>query len=131
MKLKVLLPTEILVEEPVVKVTAEAENGSFTLLPRHIDFVAALVPGLLYFVTEDDREEFVAVDEGILVKCGSDVLVSTREAALGPDLGKLREMVDRQFLALDEHEKIARSAFARLEADLVRRFLELEKPGNV
>jgi F-type H+-transporting ATPase subunit epsilon len=131
MKLKVLLPTEILVEEPVVKVTAEAQNGSFTLLPRHIDFVAALVPGLLYYVTEDDREEFVAVDEGILVKCGSDVLVSTREAAMGPDLGKLREMIDRQFLALDEHEKIARSAFARLEADIVRRFLELEKPRNV
>ena len=50
MRLTVLLPTEILVDEEVVKVVAEAQNGSFCLLPRHIDFVAALVPGLLSFV---------------------------------------------------------------------------------
>ncbi len=50
MKLKILLPTEIMLDEEVTKVTAEAGNGSFCLLPRHIDFVAALVPGLLSFV---------------------------------------------------------------------------------
>jgi F-type H+-transporting ATPase subunit epsilon len=130
MNLKVLLPTEILLDQPVLKITAEAENGSFTLLPRHIDFVTGLTPGLLSFLDENENEEFLAVDEGILVKVGPEVLVSTRNAARGGDLGELREMVDHHFRQLDEHEKQVRSAFARMEADLVRRFLELEQAGR-
>jgi len=45
MQLKVLLPTQVLVDEPVSKVVAEGEDGSFCLLPRHVDFTSALVPG--------------------------------------------------------------------------------------
>jgi len=52
MNLKILLPTEILLDEEVTKVSAEAENGSFTLLPNHIDFVTAIVPGILFFESE-------------------------------------------------------------------------------
>jgi F-type H+-transporting ATPase subunit epsilon len=130
MRLKVLLPSEVLLDAAVTKVNAEAENGAFCLLPRHIDFVAALVPGLLSFETEDEREEFLAVDEGILVKCGVQVLVSTRQAVRGPDLGSLRQAIDEQFRAVDEQERKARAAAARLEADLVRRFLELQTHGR-
>jgi F-type H+-transporting ATPase subunit epsilon len=126
-RLKIMLPTEILLDVETVQVNAEAQNGAFTLLPRHVDFTAALVPGLLSYITEDDREEFVALDEGILVKVGQEVLISTRNGALGPDLGKLEEMINQQFAELDEHERQARSAFARMEADLVRRFIELDK----
>lgn len=127
MKLKVLLPTEVLIDEEVNRVTAEAENGSFCLLPRHIDFVAALVPGLLSFVSAEDKEEFLVVDEGILVKCGPQITVSTRNAVLGPDLGTLKQMLREQFRILDEHERMARSAVVKLEADFVRRFTEMEK----
>ena len=130
MRLKVLLPSEVLLDAAVTKVIAEAENGAFCLLPRHIDFVAALLPGLLSFETEAGQEEFLAVDEGILVKCGAQVLVSTRQAVRGPDLGTLRQAIDEQFRAVDEQEKQARAAAARLEADLVRRFLELETHGR-
>jgi F-type H+-transporting ATPase subunit epsilon len=128
MRLKVLLPTEIMVDEEVTKVTAEAGNGSFCLLPRHIDFVAALVPGLLAYVkTSDGVEEFLAVDEGVLVKCGPEVLVSTPKAVRGPELGNLRETVDQTFKVLTDQEKRARSALANLEANFIRRFLKLEE----
>jgi F-type H+-transporting ATPase subunit epsilon len=130
MRLKVLLPTEVLLDKEVTKVIAEAENGSFCLLPRHIDFVAALVPGLLSFTIDEDHEEFLAIDEGILVKCGAEVLVSTRTAVRGPDLGALRLTVEERFRHIDEREKQARAATARLEADLVRRFMELGGHGR-
>lgn len=129
MRLKVLLPTEVLIDKEVTKVVAVAENGSFCLLPRHIDFVAALIPGLLSSESNEGQEEFLAINEGILVKCGSEVLVSTRNAVCGPSLGKLKETIEQQFRVLDDREKKVRSAIARLEADLVRRFLEIKEHG--
>ena len=111
----------------VLKVIAEAENGSFCLLPRHIDMVAALAPGILSYTTHDGREEFLGTDEGILVKNGPEVLVSVRDAVRGPDLGLLKQTISARFHSLDERERRARSALARLEADFVRRFIELDE----
>jgi F-type H+-transporting ATPase subunit epsilon len=127
MRLRVLLPTEILVDETVRKVTAEAQNGYFCLLPRHIDMTAALVPGLLSFLDGGGKETFLAVDEGVLVKCGQEVLVSARNAVRGPDLGTLRQTVEEQFKVMDQREGKARSAMAKIEAGFVRRFLEIQR----
>ncbi len=125
-KLKILLPSKVFLEEAVKKVVAEAQNGSFCLLPRHVDFVAALVPGILTYTDAEDREVFLAVDEGVLVKCGLEVLVSIRNAVRGPNLGQLRKTAHEEFARMDDREKLARTAAARLEASLVRRFVELE-----
>ena len=125
MRLKVLMPTEVVADEEVVRVTAEAENGSFCLLPRHVDFVTALMPGILSFVLTEGREMFVAVDGGTLVKCGPDVLVSTPRAVRGEDLETLQETVEFQFRILDEGRRMAQAATAKLEAAMVRRFVEV------
>lgn len=128
MNLKILLPYKIFLEaKNIKKIIAEAENGSFGLLPRHLDFVTSLAPGILSYTDKEDRETFVAVNGGTLVKIGPDVLVSTREAIAGPGLGQLRETVNTRFRTITESEKKARSALARLEADFVRRFSELRK----
>ena len=129
MNLKVLLPTGVLIEQEVTKVIAEAHNGFFCLLPKHVDFAAAIVPGILSFETAGGREEFLAVDEGILIKCGQEVLVSTRNAVRGPDLGQLRRTVEERFKVLDDREKTARSAMVKIEAGFVRRFLEIQRHG--
>lgn len=130
MRLKVLLPTEILVDEPVVKIVAEAPNGAFALLPRHVDLAAALVPGLLAFTTADGREHVMAVYEGVLVKCGSDVLVSTMNAVRGVETNELGRAVTARFQQLDDEQRVGRAALARLEAGALRRFLELEEHGR-
>jgi len=129
MKLKVLTPTDVLVEEEVRKVVAEAPNGFFCLLPRHVDFVTALVPGLLSYETDQGQEVFVAVAEGILVKCGREVLISTNDAALGRELGTLKQIVEKKFEVLNDREKTARSAMAKIEVGFVRRFLEIQRHG--
>lgn len=125
MNLKIIIPTEVLIDREVTKVIAEAENGNFCLLPHHIDFVAALVPGILSFTIDTGEEIFVAVDEGILVKCDREVLVSTRNAIEGKDLETLKQTVTQQFQILDEKEKLTRSALARFEASMMRHFKEL------
>jgi F-type H+-transporting ATPase subunit epsilon len=123
-RLKVLLPTKILIDQKVTKVVAEAEDGYFGILPRHIDFVAALVPGILSFQSEKG-EEFLAIDEGILVKCASVVMVSTRRAVGSKDLSRLKKTVEEEFLTLDDRERKTRSILAKLEADFVKRFIKM------
>lgn len=127
MRLKILLPSEIYMDQEVSKIIAEGINGSFCLLPRHIDFVSALAPGLLSIEDDKGHETFMAVDEGILVKKGPDVSVSTRNVITIPSLGQLREVIEEKFKVMDDREKAARTAAARLEADFVRRLMELRK----
>jgi F-type H+-transporting ATPase subunit epsilon len=124
-RLRVLLPDQILLDLQVQKVTAEAENGAFTLLPRHVDFVAALVPGILFYTREDEDEEYLAVDEGVLVKNGSDVRVSVLSAVRGKELGELRVIIDERARSTGEQERKARDAINKLEVDLMRRFMEM------
>ncbi|MBP7778842.1 MAG: F0F1 ATP synthase subunit epsilon [Acidobacteria bacterium] len=126
MTLKVLLPFEVFANiTGVTRIVATTRQGSFGLLPHRLDCVAALAPGILIYDTEADGEVFVAVDEGVLVKTGPDVLVSVRRAIGGADLGTLRDAVEREFLAVDEHESELRAVLARLEAGFVRRFASL------
>jgi F-type H+-transporting ATPase subunit epsilon len=125
MNLKILLPYKIFAEKAgVLRIVAESREGSFGLLPHRLDCVAALVPGILVFETEADGEVCLAVDEGILVKSGADVMVSVRNAIGGTDLGKLREAVEREFLNLDKQEQSVRSVLAKLESGFIRRFAE-------
>ncbi len=126
MRLKVLLPTRVEVDREVTEVCAEGAEGAFCLLPRHVDLVSALRPGLLSFRTPDDGEVFLGVDAGTLVKCGPEVRVSTSRAVRG-DLGELHRAVEEQFRRLSERRQRARSAAEKMQADFVRRFIELEQ----
>jgi F-type H+-transporting ATPase subunit epsilon len=127
MTLKVLLPFQVFVEKTEVsRIVAETRDGSFGLLPHRLDCVAALSPGILTYETPSDGEVFLAVDEGVLVKTGPDVLVSVRRAQGGTDLGQMREAVEREFLTLDEQEQSVRSVLAKMEGDLIRRIAMLQ-----
>ena len=123
MNLKILLPFKIFAEKSgVSRIVAESHSGSFGLLPHRLDCVAALVPGILVFETQEEGEVCIAIDEGILVKTGTDVLVSVRNAIGGTDLGQLRAAVEQEFLNLDEQERSVRSVLAKLESGFVHRF---------
>jgi F-type H+-transporting ATPase subunit epsilon len=125
MNLKIILPFRILIEkEGVSRIVAEALGGSFGLLPQRLDCVMALVPGIFIYETEPEGEVYVAVDEGVLIKNGLEVLVSVRNAIIGTNLSQLREAVEREFLTLDKSEEKVRSVMTKLESELVSRLVE-------
>jgi F-type H+-transporting ATPase subunit epsilon len=126
MNLKILLPFQVFVAKTgVSRIVAETREGSFGLLPHRLDCVAALAPGILAYETPSDGEVFVAVDQGVLVKTGPDVLVSVRRALSGADLSRMRAAVEQEFLTLNEHEQSVRSVLAKMEGDLIRRMVSL------
>ena len=127
MNLKILLPSRLFAEKSeVLRIVAETCQGSFGLLPHRLDCVAALSPGVFTYETKEQGAVYLAVDEGVLVKTGQDVLVSVREAIQGTDLARLSETVKRKFLAINEEEIKVRQIVAKLESGLLGRLAELQ-----
>ncbi len=125
MNLKVLLPFRVFAEKTgVARIVAETHEGSFGLLPHRRDCAAALTPGILIYETKVEGEIYIAVDEGVLVKTGLDVLVSVRNAIGGKDLGQLRHLVAQEFLNLNEREQSVRSVMAKMESSFISRLAE-------
>jgi F-type H+-transporting ATPase subunit epsilon len=128
MHLKLLLPFQIFADETgVSRIVAETREGAFGLLPRRLDCVAALAPGILIYETEAQGEVYVAVDEGVLVKSRLEVLVSVRNAIAGTDLGQLREAVEREFVTVTDKEERIRSVLARMESGFLSRLSEFHR----
>lgn len=131
MRLKISLPHGIFAEKTdVVQMVAETGAGSFGVLPNRRDFIAELVPGILTCETANDGVAYFAIDTGLIVKTGQDVLVSVRRAIHGADLSELGAAVKREFIEMDEEEKNLRAALAKLESGFVQRLLGIHNARN-
>lgn len=123
MNLKILLPFQVFTTKTgVLRVIVETSEGAFGFLPRRLDCVAALVPGILTYETKEEGTAYVAVDEGVLVKVGDEVMISVRRAIGGSDLGQLHAAVRREFMTVDDGEREMRAAMSGLEGGFLRRF---------
>jgi len=121
MNLKILLPYKIFSENDNVKrIVAETNQGSYGFLPQRLDCVASLIPGIFEYETETQGIIYLAIDEGVLIKTGRDVLVSVRNAIGGTDLGKLHEAVEKEFLSLDEKEKNVNTVMKKMSSSLIQ-----------
>ncbi len=127
MLLKILLPSKVFsVNSEVVRINAETHNGSFGILPHRLDCIAALSPGILTYQIESQAESFVAIDEGILIKTGDEVIISVRRAFEGDDLEKLQADVEREFLQIEAREQDVRSVLEKMESGLIYRLAEYQ-----
>ena len=128
MRLKILLPFKVFAERrDVLRIVAESVGGSFGLLPHRLDCAAALVPGILTYETPAEGEVSLAVDEGVLVKTGCEVLVSVRNAIGGRELSELHKAIEQEFLDLNVQEQTARSVLTKLESGFIRRVASLNR----
>ncbi len=125
MNLKILLPFQVFAEKRgVSRVVVETPEGLFGLLPHRLDCVAALVPGILTYEIGEGGEVYVAVNEGVLVKTGLNVLVSVRNATGGTDLSRLRKTVEEEFKNMNQREQAVRSVMTKMESGFIRRLAE-------
>ncbi|UAM98165.1 F0F1 ATP synthase subunit epsilon [Polaribacter litorisediminis] len=123
MNLKILLPYKVFANlEDVSSIVFETSAGSYGLLPQRLDCVAALVPGILTYKIKNEKANYVAVDEGVMLKAGAQVLVSVQNAFGGEDLGKLNELIKTDFSNRDEIEREAKTVIAKLERGFVYSF---------
>ncbi|CAN5127187.1 F0F1 ATP synthase subunit epsilon [soil metagenome] len=122
MHLKILLPFKVFADiNNVSNIVMETSKGSYGLLPQRLDCVAALVPGIFMYEI-NGAAKYLAVDAGVMVKAGSEVLVSVRNAIGGVDLGKLSELVNKEFTEQKEIETNTLSVTAKLESGFIYAF---------
>ena len=126
MKLKVILPSKILLHTEVGKVIIEGEEGSRGILPNHIDVAVSITPGIMSYF-ESGSEKFIAHDEGMFIKQGDELRFSTRQAVKGNKLGELKKVLRDEIESLSEIEKKSRSAVTMLESNLIEKFREQKK----
>lgn len=120
MNLKILLPFRVFATETgVVRILADTSAGSLGILPHRMDFVAVLAPGILVYKTSAGGEAYVAVDEGVMIKTGSEVHVSVRNAIAGSNLRELQQTVEREFRVLNEHEQNVRSVMSEMQSAFI------------
>lgn len=125
MKIKIILPNATLLDEQADKITAPGADGFFQILPKHIDFVSSLNPGILS-VYSNEQVEYYAVNQGFLVKQKDVVYISCLQAVKGTSLETLSRTVSENFKQLGEKEKKTNEILIKLEADMLRMFMEID-----
>jgi F-type H+-transporting ATPase subunit epsilon len=127
-QLKILVPSGVFASiANVERIVVMTLAGSFGLLPHRLDCAAVLAPGLLTYRAAAADEVHLAVDAGVLVKTGAEVLVCVRHAIAGADLGRLHQAVQQELMKLNEQESASRKTLAHLESGLIHAFVELQR----
>lgn len=122
MKLKVVIPSAIVLDrENVTSIVAESEHGFFGILPRRLDCVACLVPGIFFYEVEGEGEKILAIDEGILVKVGDMVRLSVRNALEVKGLETVDREIAQQLMKLSDKEKRMRELTEKLVLGLLKK----------
>jgi F-type H+-transporting ATPase subunit epsilon len=92
-----------------------------------MDCAAVVPPGLFAYSTSATDEVHLAVDAGMLIKTGADVVLCVRRAIAGADLGRLRQAVQQELKQLSDQESSNLKTLAHLESGLVREFVKLQR----
>jgi F-type H+-transporting ATPase subunit epsilon len=126
MELLVLLPATVFGKyHNVTSIVFETPTGAYGLLPNRLDCVGVLESGIITYTIANDQPQYIAVDEGILVKVDKQVRVSVRDAHTNVDLEELTQHVSQKLLARQEQEREMRTALTRLESGFLQGINEM------
>jgi F-type H+-transporting ATPase subunit epsilon len=127
-QLKIIVPSGVFANVAnVERIVVMTQTGSFGLLPHRMDCVAVLPPGLFAYSIAATDAVHLAVDAGMLIKNGADVVLCVRRVIAGADLGRLRQCVEQELRLLGEKERSDLKTLAHLETGLIREFVKLHR----
>lgn len=125
MKIKLNIPYRTILNKTAEKITAPGSSGEFQILPKHVDATWTLKAGILT-ITTDNKDIYYAINQGVAVKEGDTVYISTFQAIAGDSLEELSKTLEESLKILNEQEKKAREVLIRLETDTIKRFIEID-----
>ena len=123
-KLRVVTPRRLMLDEEVDEVTATGELGEFGVLPNHISFLSTLVPGEMNYKHGANRR-VLAVSGGYAEVLENVMTVLAPAAEFGSEIDTTRaqrakERAEEQITELGREEKDFALAEAALQRALAR-----------
>jgi F-type H+-transporting ATPase subunit epsilon len=131
-RLLIATPISIAVNDHDVHyVRAEDSSGAFGIQPGHADLLSALSISVIVWRNSSGQERYAAVRGGTLrVRGGKSVEIATREAVLGDDLERLREVVVGEMRKDAQVEQAARVGVLGLEQAAIRQIYRYLQPAD-
>jgi F-type H+-transporting ATPase subunit epsilon len=122
--LRVVTPSQMLLDEEVDEVTAPGELGEFGVLPNHIAFLSTLVPGEMSY-KQGVTKTILAISGGYAEVLDNvmTVLASTAEFGVEIDIPRAqqaKEHAEKLLAELNPEDKEWKMAQAALQKALVR-----------
>lgn len=129
MRLRIVTPLSVVVDEDIDSLRAEDASGSFGILSGHAPFLTALAISIVSW-RKDEKERFCAVRGGVMtvgVKAAIDI--ATREAVAGDDLATLDSQVLARFHSDADEERMEHVETVRLQLNAIRRMVSRLRQG--
>ena len=123
-RLRVVTPTRLVIDEEVDEVTAPGELGEFGVLPNHIAFLSTLVPGVLSY-KQGSQSEILAISGGYAEVLDNVMTVLATAAEFPAEIDTVRAQLakdeaEKAMAALNPEEKDWQTAEGALKKALVR-----------
>jgi F-type H+-transporting ATPase subunit epsilon len=130
LRLKVVTPTRLVLDEEVAEVTATGPLGEFTVLPNHIAFLTLLEVGVLSYKQGAERHA-MAISGGYAEVLDNVVTVLANSAEFGDEIDvpraqQAKELAERTMAGLGMDD----SEFPQVESALRRARARLEVAGQ-
>jgi F-type H+-transporting ATPase subunit epsilon len=132
LKLEVVTPAHVVVKADVDAVVAPGTQGEFGVLPGHVLFLSALIPGELRF-TSGTQKEFLALSGGF-AEVSNDrvsILVDAAERASEIDVERAKRAAERAKERMAKDRAREDIDFKRAEAALQRALVRLKVAQKV
>lgn len=123
LQLQLRTPHGLVVDQPVVAITAEDLSGWFGIGPGRADLVAVLPPGLLTF-RDAEGEVFVALSGGLLHVESGRCRVLAREAVVSRDLDDIADQLEAHLVGRTARRETQRGVMDELVREALRRMAE-------
>jgi F-type H+-transporting ATPase subunit epsilon len=129
MRLHIVTPLSVIVDEQIDSLRAEDASGGFGILPGHAPFLTALAVSIVSW-RSGAVERFCAVRGGVLTVTGATLAIATREAVTGDDLATLDADVLMQFQADADAERVEHVEAVQLQMNAIRRMVSRLKTSG-
>ncbi len=127
--LRIVTPPKI-TEKRVKAVRLKDGSGFFGIMKGHINFLTAIEPSLCYYLDENDREVFLAVDGGIVSIKGGMVTITSREIFESDSAEKLSEIIENTMVKRDSSERSFINMIESIERSFMEKTLEFIRGGS-
>jgi F-type H+-transporting ATPase subunit epsilon len=111
----------------VTSFVGEDASGSFGILPGHARTMSLLTFGLARFRAGDGAWEYLAVPGAVVYFANNELHVATRRYVRGKDYDRILAALHQEFLAEEEALRTMKQSLKRLEDEMLKRLLKINR----